>query len=406
MVSPESARGSGPAVSLRVVSSGRMRIVQYIEHVDFAIGGPPRAVVDLVGVLHRRGHEVTLATTTTKDVPADWASGDGPTLLELPRPSRPGGFFAQQQLGDLAAALEGADVLQLHGVWERTNVGVSKLARKLGVPWVVTLRGMLDDWNMTQRGLKKRMYLAAGGRRVLEDAAFVQCTAEGEREQSHKWFPRGTPRVISNLMDLDDFESLRGPDLAHARWPVLKEEGPHLLFLSRLHVKKGIEHLLDAMPRLVEAFPKLQCFLVGPGEARYVESLKKQARDVGVDDRTHFTGQVGGEEKWSLFESCDIFVLPSSQENFGFVQFESLACATPVMTTVLVDTWQEVVASGGGVAVEQSADAIVEALTPLLADRAALTAMGETGRKWIFEHMSVDHIAGQLEAMYRDAASG
>ncbi|MDP7030248.1 MAG: glycosyltransferase [Phycisphaerales bacterium] len=381
-----------------------MRIVEYIEHVDFAIGGPPRAVVDLVGVLHRRGHEVTLATTTTRDVPAAWMAGDGPEVLVLPKPSRPGGFFAQRQLGDLAEALEAADVLQLHGVWERTNVGVSNLARRLGVPWVVTLRGMLDDWNMTQRGFKKRMYLAAGGRRVLEDAAFVQCTAEGEREQSHKWFPRGTPRVIPNLMDLDDFTSLRGPALAHARWPMLAEEGPHLLFLSRLHVKKGIEHLLDAMPRLVEVYPNLQVFIVGPGEPGYVESLKQRSRDTGVEARTHFTGQVGGEEKWSLFESCDLFVLPSSQENFGFVQFEALACATPVMTTVLVDTWKEVVASGGGIAVEQSADAIVEALTPLLADREALAAMGAAGRAWMFEHMSVDHIAGQLEAMYHDAA--
>jgi glycosyltransferase involved in cell wall biosynthesis len=101
-----------------------------------------------------------------------------------------------------------------------------------------------------------------------------------------------------------------------------------------------------------------------------------------------------------------MFALPSSQENFGFVQFESLACETPVMTTTLVDTWKEIVDSGGGIAVSQSADAIVEGISDLLGDPEALTSMGQAGRRWIFECMSVDHIVGQIEAMYRDAAAG
>jgi glycosyltransferase involved in cell wall biosynthesis len=383
-----------------------MRIVEFIEHVDFAIGGPPRAVVDLVRVLHRRGHDVTLATTNTKDVPPEWLAGDGPKVLVIARPALPGGFFRNTQLKELEQELRQADVLHLHGVWERTNIGVSRLARRLGVPWVVTLRGMLDDWNMTQRGRKKRLYLRVGGRRVLEDAAFVQCTAEGERAQSHKWFPRGTPRVIPNLMDLEDFKSLRGPELAQTRWPILKQDGPHLLFLSRLHVKKGIEHLLEAMPRLVEAHANLQLFIAGPGEEIYVAALKRLAESMGVADRTHFVGQVGGEEKWSLYEACDLFVLPSSQENFGFVQFESLACETPVMTTTLVDTWQEIVQSGGGIAVAQSADAIVDGISSVLGNSTLLKEMGQAGRRWIFECMSVERIAGQIEAMYRDAAQG
>jgi len=296
-------------------------------------------------------------------------------------------------------------VLQLHGVWERANIQISGMARRVGTPYVVSLRGMLDDWCMAQRGLKKRMYLRLGGRKVLEGAAYVHCTAEGELEQSHKWFPKGHGRVIPNLMDLDVFSTLRGPGPAEQQWPELKGPGPHLLFLSRLHVKKGIEHLLAAMPRLLEAFPDIQLFMVGPGEDEYVASLKQLARTYGVDGCTHFTGQVGGEEKWSLYEACDLFVLPSSQENFGFVQFEALACGTAVMTTKLVDTWREIVNSGGGIAVEQSADAIVKGIAPLLADREKLASMGKTGRKWIFDHMSTDSIASQLEAMYQDAAS-
>ncbi len=385
-----------------------MRIVEYLHRIDFVYGGPPRAVVDLCRILHRRGHDVTVATTVTKDVPAGWIDGseDAPSVLQVPPPALPGRLYMPGQLTELRDAIASADVLQLHGVWERANIQISRIARKVGVPYVVTLRGMLDDWNMTQKGLKKRMYLNMGGRKVLEGAAFVQCTAEGERAQSHKWFPKGHPRVIPNIMDLTDFETLRGRGPAEARWPVLREPGPHLLFLSRLHVKKGIEHLLRAMPRLVEANGDLQLFLAGPGEPSYVDSLKELAESVGVADRTHFTGHIGGDEKWSLYESCDLFVLPSSQENFGFVQFEALACGTPVMTTKLVDTWREIVESGGGIAVEQSADDIVEGIGPLLQDRERLAAMGRAGREWVFDKMSVDHIAGQIEAMFADAAAG
>lgn len=383
-----------------------MRIVEYLHRVDFVYGGPPRAVVDLCRVLHRRGHDVTLATTVTHDVPQEWMTADdGPRILQVPEPALPGRFFRPGQLGELRQAIRAADVLQLHGVWERANIQISGMARRVGTPYVVSLRGMLDDWCMAQRGLKKRMYLRLGGRKVLEGAAYVHCTAEGELEQSHKWFPKGHGRVIPNLMDLDVFSTLRGPGPAEQQWPELKGPGPHLLFLSRLHVKKGIEHLLAAMPRLLEAFPDIQLFMVGPGEDEYVASLKQLARTYGVDGCTHFTGQVGGEEKWSLYEACDLFVLPSSQENFGFVQFEALACGTAVMTTKLVDTWREIVDSGGGIAVEQSADAIVEGIAPLLADREKLASMGKTGRKWIFDHMSTDSIASQLEAMYQDAAN-
>ncbi|MCH2142977.1 MAG: glycosyltransferase [Phycisphaerales bacterium] len=384
-----------------------MRIVEYLHRVDFVYGGPPRAVVDLCRVLHRRGHDVTLATTVTRDVPQQWIDADeGPRILQVPVPALPGRFFRPGQLGELRQAVRAADVMQLHGVWERANIQISGMARRVGTPYVVSLRGMLDDWCMAQRGLKKRMYLGLGGRKVLEGAAFVHCTAEGELEQSRKWFPRGQGRVIPNLMDLEVFETLRGPEPAQKRWPQLKDEGPHLLFLSRLHVKKGIEHLLAAMPRLIDAFPNLQLYMAGPGDDDYVESLKQLACSHGVDGCTHFTGQIGGDEKWSLYEACDLFVLPSSQENFGFVQFEALACGTAVMTTKLVDTWREVVDSGGGIAVEQSADAIVEGIAPLLADRAKLKSMGNAGRQWVFDHMSTDSIASQLEAMYQDAANG
>jgi glycosyltransferase involved in cell wall biosynthesis len=234
----------------------------------------------------------------------------------------------------------------------------------------------------------------------------VHCTAEGEREQSHKWFPRGTPRVIPNLIDLAAYAALPMPDEAIAAFEPLQGEGPTLLFLSRIHAKKGIEHLVDALPALRRSFPALQVLLAGTGDDAYIKSLQAQARRLGVDDAMHWLGHVGGTLKLSLYNAADIFVLPSSQENFGFVQFEAMACATPCMTTKLVDTWQEVESSGGGIAVEQSADSIIEGLTPLLQDADRRGAMGTAGRAWVLEHLATDRVAALIEDMYQDAADG
>ena len=382
-----------------------MRIAQYMHRVDFEDGGPPRAVVDLSRVLHDRGHEVTLITTVTRDVPAGWLKGaEGPQVLVLPKPGLPGGMFRRAQLAPVADLMTRLDVLQLHGPWERANSQLGAMARAAGVPYVISLRGMLDDWCMTQGGFKKRVYLKLKGRRLLEGAAYVHCTADDELAQSGKWFPGGQGRVVPNLIDLEPYANLPGPEEAHAAYPFFKED-PVLLFLSRIHVKKGIEHLIEAACRLGEAGHPVQVAVVGSGDDAYVERLRRQVAEAGLNDRVHFLGHVDGSLKFSLYQAADVFVLPTSQENFGFVQFEALACATPVMTTNLVDTWREVVASGGGMAVDQDAGAIVEGLIPLLEDRSRREDMGRRGREWVLEHLAIDRIASQLEAMYVDATT-
>lgn len=383
-----------------------MRIVHVLQRVNFHDGGPPRAVVDLCGVQQGRGHHVTLLTTDATDVPEAWARNNGPQVHLVPAPALPGGMFGPGQLKGAREVLANADVVHCHAVWERMNAQVARVCRQVSTPYVITLRGMLDDWCMAQGPLKKRLYLAMMGRAYLEGAAFVHCTAEGEREQSHKWFPRGTPRVIPNLIDLASYQAPPTPDEARAAWPVLQGEGPHLLFLSRIHEKKGLEHLVDALPRLREAFPGVQVLLAGTGDDAYVQRIQRQAQWGKVDDCMHWLGHVGGTAKLSLYAAADVFVLPTSQENFGFVQFEAMACGTPCMTTTLVDTWHEVVDCGGGIAVEQSADAIVDGLIPLLQCADTRDQMGKAGRAWVLEELATDRVASRIEAMYEDAANG
>jgi glycosyltransferase involved in cell wall biosynthesis len=383
-----------------------MVILQYIESVDFRGGGPPRAVVDLAGVLHSRGHQVILASTVDRDVPREWRGGEGPEVICLPRARGPLQRLCQAGLLSLREAISQSDIVHLHGVWEPSNLQAAAICRALRKHYVISLRGMLDDWSMSQHPLRKRIYLTLAGRKYLEHAAAVHCTAEAELQQSRKWFPRGRGQVIPNLIDLGPYEQPPDPEEAFARWPELRAASCTVLFLSRIHEKKGVEHLIRAVARVAPPVPGIRLVIAGGGEPAYLEHLKRLATSSGIADRTTWAGIVDGSLKRSLYAAVDLMALPTSQENFGFVFFECLASATPVVTTDLVDTSAELLRSGGASIVPQTADAFATAIEAFATGRRDAAAMGAAGREWTLRELATDRVAGQFEALYLSCTRG
>jgi glycosyltransferase involved in cell wall biosynthesis len=265
---------------------------------------------------------------------------------------------------------------------------------------------MLDDWCMAQRGLKKRIYLAVAGTRFLESAALVQCTAEAELYQSEKWFPGGRGRVLPNLLNLRPYESLPGPDAALRRFPFLAGDRPWLLFLGRVSPKKGVGYLVDAARRLHKAGLAVGVVVAGAAESQnYLRQLKDGVSEAGLGDDFQFVGHVDGDLKLSLLQATAITVVPTSQENFGFVFYESLAAGTPVVTTPLVDTASELVKSGGCYLVDQDGALLADCLGALLADRERLRVSGLRAREWIFQEFATSRIAALYEEMFDDTAA-
>ena len=114
---------------------------------------------------------------------------------------------------------------------------------------------------------------------------------------------------------------------------------------------------------------------------------------------------MSGRDKLSLYEAADVFVLPTFQENWGFVLVESLACGTPVITTRAVDIWPELQSSGGAVIVDATPDATAAAISELLGDRARLEAMGPKGRAWVLDNLNVDRVLDRYEQLYRGVSA-
>lgn len=390
------AQGSGFTRTLKT----QMRILHAIDHLDLRRGGPPHALVALANAMAAAGHDVVVATPHGPDTPPSWR-GSHPRIRAIDLPASRTPFLPTKALTILRRELASVDVVHLHGVWEPLNMQVARLARSQGVPYVISLRGMLDDWSMAQRGLKKRLHLMLSGRSMLSSAAAIHCTAKLELEQSSKWFPSKLGRVIPNLLELSRFDPLPGPELARRAFPALAGSAFRLLFFSRLSPKKGFPLLVDAAEVLRKKGLAVEVVVAGTGDPPYEAECKQLVASKGMSELVHFLGYVGGELKTSVLQACDLMVLPTSQENFGFVFFESLAAGVPVVTTDLVDTAEEIRASGAGFIVKQDAAAIVEACEAAIAEGPALRERGQAGRAWTFENLDPMRIAGQFERLYR-----
>tara|TARA_R110000782_G_scaffold19101_10_gene52074 strand:+ start:9365 stop:10519 length:1155 start_codon:yes stop_codon:yes gene_type:complete len=384
-----------------------MKILHSIAQIDFRSGGPVRAVLDLSEALADKGHTVEVIVKHGPDTPESWKRPGSPTrVTALGRPQIGGAWFRGATLERIREAVAGADVVHLHGIWTPQNTQFARIAREMNKPYVVSCRGMLDDWCMAQRKPKKLFYLRfLGGSAMLNNAALIHCTAEGELRQSEKWFPGSTGRIIPNLLSLDPYRNPPGRELASARFPQLDRQEPSLLFLSRLHYKKGVEHLIDAARILRDRGTPHQVLIAGKGDDAYERKLREQTTRLGLDGLVSFLGMVIGDEKVSLYGAADMFVLPTSQENFGFVFFEALAAGCPVLTTRGVDTWPEL-QEAGSLIIEQDADAIADAVIGVTRSRAERDALGQRGRAWVFEHMNPARIVESFERFYEEAAAG
>jgi len=382
-----------------------MRITHYLESLDTKVGGPVRATLDLTSALAARGHEVVYVTKDDTSAPI-LSKG----LLSDARPGRvvvvqilPGNGLI---LGSGPAwhacreAIARSDAVHVHGIWKLENVALCREASRNRVPYFVSLRGMLDDWSVAQKPLKKRLFHAAVGRRHLELAAAVHCTAQGELDQSGKWFPGGRGVVIPNLLDLDPFRSPPGTGRAQRAFPVLTNGRPSVLFLSRIHYKKGVDVLIDAAAILKSRGVPCNMIIAGTGDDGYVAEMKARAAGARLADDVVFVGHLDGDAKLSLYQACQLFALPTSQENFGFVFPEALASGTPVITTKGVDIWPELLSSGAASIVDRTPGAFADEIQRLLGDETARLGMAEKARPYVFRAFDENALLDQYEAMY------
>ena len=273
------------------------------------------------------------------------------------------------------------------GIWAGINHTVARLGHARGIPVVVSPRSMLDPWALAHRRWKKRLAWWLYARRDVHHAAAVHATADLEARHVRTAGYRGPVVVAPNGVDLPPAGAVIPPDP--------KPPGRfRLLFLSRLHVKKGLPDLLNGFGQL--NLPDWELVIAGNDDGGHEAACRRLARTLPNADRVRFVGPVEDAAKWPLYASADLFVLPSYSENFGIVVAEALGMGIPVITTTAAP-WGELVTRRCGWSIPTGCAALRAALAAATglppAERAE---MGNRGAAWIRQSFAWDPIGLQF----------
>ena len=392
----------------------RLQVLHVIPSVAPQRGGPSRAVVDMVTALNATDSVEARILTTNDDGPGrlpvacdDWVEHDGVPVWFLDRYSP---AFAPVREFAYAAGLSTwlvqhahtYDVIHVHALFSYLSSFSMAYARKRGLPYVARPIGQLGDWSLSQRRLKKRAYLALLEQRNLQGAACLHFTSELERDEASHLGLRPPAEVIP-LGVFAQAPSVGGPDDFARRFGRLPDT-PKVVFLGRLHEKKGLEDLFKAVALLEQP---VQLLVAGTGTQTYVASLRLLTRTLGIEHCVHWLGFVDGADKQLLLAHADLFALTSHAENFGIAVVEALAAGTPVLVTRGVALAGFVEQQGLGHSCDLDTDAIARALAQGLSEPARPSAKTRAAiQSKTLQAFGWPGIAGQLVAMYQRLAGG
>ena len=381
-----------------------MKVLHYFPTTRLTEGGTVRVAIDLCAVLAQRGHEVIWLTCDDTDTPDSWKKGEPntPTIQCLGPFQKNGKRLTKEQIELATAAMNDVDITHIHAMWDPSNPQIAKASDATQTPWVLSVHGMLDDWSMAQRGLKKQVYLATVGRRMVRTATTFHTTAKEERRQALRWFKHDNVAVIPCIVDLEAYQEVPSPQEAIDTYGA--SDYPTILFLSRVHEKKSIETLIDATKLLKQKGKPIRLLIAGTGEQSYIDELVARTESAGVSEEVTFLGMVVGDLKLSLYAMADIFALPTQQENFGLVYPEAMLCETPVIGTKGTDIWREL-EEGGAIIADRTPEAFAHAIDSLSSDKDRLAVLGKTGRAHILNWLDTNTVAEQYEAMYQGATT-
>jgi glycosyltransferase involved in cell wall biosynthesis len=365
-------------------------------------GGPSFAVHGLCRSLAARGHHVEVFTTSV-DGPTNSAVPlrvpvplDGVHVRYFPSNVLRRLFWSPPLARALRADRAGFDVVHLHSVFLWPTWAAARWAKKAGIPYLISPRGMLvkdlierDNW------LVKSAWIRLIERKNLESASGIHVTSALEREELEQ-FGWQLPPITTVPNGVDDIEGF-APDEVASEVKELTAERPFILFFGRISWKKGLDRLLNAFA--LTHLGKLA--IVGPDDEKLVPRLAQLARDLQIADRVLFLPRtVLGPDKDYLYRSANVFVLPSYSENFGNAVLEAMQRGVPVIVTPEVGAAEIVRKSEGGLVVAGDPEALGTAICRLTADPGLARSMGEAGQRHTTAHYAWAQIAASMEDLY------
>jgi len=366
-----------------------LRALHIIAGLDRQHGGPSYSVPRLCSALRKQNVETHIHTVLGTNTPSEtFISAHKQDFAHTPL------IRALRLSSDLGRAVrtEAAtyDVFHTHGLWLMPNVTAGHAAAIAKRPLVVTPRGMLAPEALAFSVRRKQLFW-----RFLQGPAFAQAavwhaTSAAEASDIRNFGVRSPIAIIPNGIDIPAHSDIIAPN----------ERNLHgLLYLGRLHPKKGLPELVAAWGRVADERPNWALRIVGPDEGGHREKLEKMVLESGIP-RVIFAGPVYGAEKALLLCDADIFVLPTQNENFGIAVAEALAAGIPAIVSHGAP-WASLETEHCGWWVERGIEQLVSALREATAlSDIERHAMGRRGRTMVEREFNWDRIAQDMRSVY------
>jgi len=386
-------------------------ILHVTPYMHASAGGPPVVVENFIAEAGRLGHSSEIISTFA------FCNGDDGMLRKHLEQFAPTTFLtgletvpvvSRSGAEKINAQVRRADIVHVHTLWSPLNVAARYACRKHDKPYVLMPHGMLDPYSLSLKALKKSLYLKFfEGPNMACAQRMIYTTSEEEKLAGLAGLrlPRGAIVPLGARASSTSRDELRLQFLK--RYP--QAEGKRtLLFLGRVHHKKGIDRILNCLQRVRQAIPNVLLIVAGTGEPKYQEHVRQIVSSLALDDHVVFTGHLEGEQKWACFAASELFLLPSRQENFAITVAEAMQMGVPVVITDKVNTWPYVEEAGAGlVLAERDIDALLpRAIETLLTDDATRSKMAAQGSDYARDRLTWHASAQKLLACYDQVISG
>jgi glycosyltransferase involved in cell wall biosynthesis len=367
-----------------------------VRDLDVASGGPSRSVPALAESQARSSAvEVTVAYQDRGNRVVPLASSN--VAYRALHSSAPWGgaeLFAEGQ----GATQNASTIFHLHGLWSPLLHRSARFAVRQNIPYVVSTRGMLANWALGHKSLKKKLAWRLYQRTDLNSARCIVASSQYERQDVLALLPDSRVVAIPNGCR----ERPGGNPGVPA--PILEQGVRWALAVGRLHPVKGYSELIEAWASLQPAGWKLA--IAGPDEAGYRSTLEDLIARHGLSECVVLLGEVDDAGKWSLYDQCELFVAPSKTENFGMAIAEALQSGAPVITTTGTP-WHELQGYNCGWWIEPDASSLHRALKAATSlDAQTLNEMGSRGHRLIAEKYAWDQVAARTIELYCSILEG
>ncbi len=382
------------------------QILRIITSADPRTGGPIEGARRVGEIWAQQGHRQDLLTL---DPPEEQHLRDYPgriVALGPPRGRAPHHRYrySATMIPWLRAHAADYDAVIVSGLWRYAARGAGQGLIGGPTPYVVFPHGMLDPWFRRTAPLKHvakqaSWWWAEGP--LLAGARAVLFTSEEEQRRAEGAFrPYRLRGTVVNYGAADI-----GGDMAlqvaafRTLVPELGER-PFLLFLGRLHPKKGCDLLLAAFASVASQHPTIDLVIAGPDQIGLAATLRTTAARLGIASRVHLPGMLTGASKIGALRAATAFVLPSHQENFGIAAVEALAAGTPVLVSDQVGIWRELLTDRVGLVAPDTLAGTTELLTRFLAlPSAEQAAMGRRARASFTTRFHIERAADSLRTV-------